>query len=44
MGRKLHAHDVALLSRAENMLYEEFSLVLDIKREDVVPFIANRLE
>ncbi len=43
-GRKLHAVDEIILSRAEKMLYEEFALVLDIKKDEVVPFIAEQIE
>ena len=43
-GKKLHALDEALLARAEKMIYEEFSLVLNIKKEDVIPFIAEQIE
>lgn len=43
-NRKLHATDEIILSRAEKMLYEEFALVLDIKKEEVIPFIARQIE
>lgn len=43
-GRKLHAADEIVLSRAEKMIYEEFALVLDIKKEEVVPFITEQIE
>ena len=44
VGRKLHASDVAILDKAEKVIYEEFALVLDIKKEDVVPFIVEQIE
>lgn len=43
-GRKLHAADEIVLARAEKVLYEEFALVLDIKKEEVVPFITKQIE
>lgn len=43
-GRKLHSADEVILTRAEKVLYEEFALVLDIKKEEVVPFIARQIE
>lgn len=43
-GRKLHAADEIVLARAEKVLYEEFALVLDIKKEEVVPFITEQIE
>lgn len=43
-GRRLHSADEMMLSRAERVIYEEFSLVLDIKKEDVVPFITAEIE
>ena len=43
-GRRLHAVDEQILARAEKVVYEEFSLVLDIKRDEVVPFIARQIE
>lgn len=44
VGRKLHSADVAILDKAEKVIYEEFALVLDIKKENVVPFIAEQIE
>ncbi len=43
-NRKLHAADEAILSRAEKVIYEEFALVLGIKKEEVVPYIASKLD
>ena len=42
-GKKLRSHDEAVFNRAEKMIYDEFALVLDIKREDVVPFILENI-
>lgn len=42
-GRKLHASDEIILARAEKVIYEEFALVLNIKRDEVVPFIAAKI-
>ena len=42
--RKLHAADEALLSRAEKFICEEFAVVLDIKREDVIPYIISHTQ
>jgi len=43
-GKKLHMSDELFMKNAERILYEEFSYVLNIKPEEVVPFIINRLE
>ncbi len=43
-NRKLHAADEAILNRAEKLIYEEFALVLGIDKDEVVPYIAKRLE
>ncbi len=43
-GKKLHSMDEILFRRAEKMIYDEFALVLDIKREEVTPFILRQIE
>jgi CarD family transcriptional regulator len=43
-GKKLHSADEILLSRAEKLIYEEIALVLNIDKEDVIPFITERIE
>ena len=43
-GKKLHICDEIIMQRAENMLYEEFAVVLDIKKEDVLPLIVSEIE
>ncbi len=43
-GKKLRSADESAFARAEKMIYDEFALVLDIKREEVVPFILKHIE
>ena len=43
-GRKFHAADERIMKEAENMLYGEFSSVLHIRRDEVIPFIMGKLE
>lgn len=43
-GKKLHSADEIIFARAEKMIYDEFALVLDIKREEVTPFILKQIE
>ncbi len=43
-GRKLYASDEKFLKDAEKTLYDEFIFVLDIKREEVIPFITRQIE
>ena len=43
-GKKLHSMDDIIFQRAEKMIYDEFALVLDIKREEVTPFILRQIE
>ena len=42
-GKKLHQSDAKFLAEAQKMLHGEFSAVLNIEMEDVVPFIADKL-
>ena len=42
-GRRLHSLDEALFLRAEKAICEEFALVLGIKKDEVIPFITERL-
>jgi CarD family transcriptional regulator len=42
-GKKLSCVDDRFMKDAEKMLYEEFAHVLDIKREQVLPFIIERI-
>ncbi len=43
-GKKFHFSDEKLMKAAEKLLYDEFALVLDIKPEEVVPFILEEIE
>ncbi len=42
-GKKLHLSDERFLKEGEKLLYEEFAHVLNIKREEVLPFIAEQI-
>ena len=42
-GKRLRQSDEALLNRAETILYNEFALVLNIKPEQVVPFLHEQI-
>ncbi|GHV39216.1 hypothetical protein FACS1894187_18930 [Synergistales bacterium] len=42
-GKRLSCTDDRFMKDAEKMLYEEFAHVLDIKREQVLPFIIERI-
>lgn len=42
-GKRLRQSDEQLFKRAENLLYSEFALVLDIKPEQVVPFLHEQI-
>ncbi|MBE6587506.1 MAG: hypothetical protein E7647_03725 [Ruminococcaceae bacterium] len=41
--RKLYASDAKILSTAEKAITEEFSFVLGIKREEVLPYILEKI-
>lgn len=43
MGRKLHITDEIFLRDAERLIYDEFALVLNIKPDEVLPFIMERV-
>lgn len=43
-GKKLHAADERFFKEAEKLLYEEFAIVLDIKQEQVLPFILEQIQ
>ncbi len=43
MGKKLHQCDERFMKDAEKLLYEEFAHVLNIKKEEVVPFIMEQI-
>lgn len=40
-NKKFHVADEKILKSAECILHEEFAYVLDIKKEQVIPFILN---
>lgn len=42
--KKLRLFDERFLHEAESILYDEFSYVLNIEKEQVVPFICNKIE
>ena len=43
-GKKLHISDESFLRDAEKLLYEEFAHVLNIKKDQVLPFICSQIE
>ena len=43
-GRHLYLSDERFLKEAERMLYDEFQYVLNINREDLLPFIFQKIE
>ena len=42
--KKLYVNDEKIMTDAEKLLHEEFALVLDIKVDEVLPFILGKLE
>jgi CarD family transcriptional regulator len=42
-GKKMHISDIQFMRDAEKLLYEEFAYVLNIKKEQVLPFIMERI-
>lgn len=42
-GKRLRQSDEILFKRAETLLYNEFALVLDIKHDQVVPFLHEQI-
>ena len=43
-GKKLYVGDEKIMSEAQRLLHEEFALVLNIKVDEVLPFILGELE
>jgi len=43
-GKKLRIADERVLKEAERILYDEFALVLEIRPDQVIPFIFQQLE
>lgn len=44
IGKKLHASDEQFFKEAEKIIYEEFALVLNIRYDQVLPFITQQIE
>ena len=42
-GKKMHVSDERFFKEAEKLLYDEFAMVLEIKPEEVLPFILEQL-
>ena len=42
-GKKMHLSDEQLMKEAERLLYSEFSLVLNIRADEVPKFISSRI-
>ena len=42
--KKLHVSDERFLKEAERMLHEEFAHVLNIQRDQVLPFILEQIQ
>ena len=42
-GKKLNAGDEKIMNEAEKLLHEEFALILNIKVDEVLPFILGKL-
>ncbi|MBQ4050586.1 MAG: CarD family transcriptional regulator [Oscillospiraceae bacterium] len=43
-GRKLHMADERAFKEAERLLYDQFALALNIRPEEVLPYIIRRIE
>lgn len=43
-GKKLHVADERFFKEAEKLLYEEFAIVLNIKPEEVLPFLLEQIQ
>lgn len=44
VGKKIHTTDDNAFKDAEKILYEEFAYVLNIHKDEVIPFIFNQIE
>ena len=42
-GKKFYVSDERFFREAENMLYEEFAIVLHISKDQVLPFILEQI-
>ena len=43
-GKKIFLSDENAMARAEKVIFDEFALVLDIEREEIIPFIMEQLQ
>lgn len=43
-GKKFHATDERFFKDAEKIIYEEFAYVLNIKQDEVIPFINQQID
>ena len=43
IGKKLHIADETAFKNAEKIIYDEFALVLDIRKDQVIPFIIEQM-
>lgn len=43
IGKKLHASDEQFFREAEKVIYDEFALVLNIRYDQVLPFIVDQI-
>lgn len=43
IGKKLHASDEQFFKEAEKVIYDEFALVLNIRYDQVLPFIVDQI-
>ncbi len=43
-GKKFHSADEKIMREAERMIYGEFAHMLNISRDEVIPFIADEIE
>lgn len=44
LKKRLHISDESFLKDAEKLLYEEFAHVLNITKDQVLPFIMRQIE
>lgn len=44
LGKKNHASDQQFMKNAEKVLYNEFAYVLDLKPEEIWPFVLEKIE
>ncbi|HMM06372.1 MAG TPA: CarD family transcriptional regulator [Clostridiales bacterium] len=43
-GKKQHIIDEHFMKEAESILYDEFAYVLEIKKDDIIPYIKKEME